>query len=414
MNLNLFIARRLFRDRGDVKKVSRPAILVATAGVAIGLAVMIISVCVVLGFKQEIRSKVIGFGSHIQLVDYGSLSTNVQRPVTILPDFLKDVEQTPGVRHVQRYSNKNGILKTDEEFKGILLHGVGADFDSAFVAANLVEGKIPQFSEEHAINEILISSQIARELHLTVGSRVFAYFFEGSVRARRFTVAGIYRTNLTEFDKVLVYTDLYTCNRLNNWEPEQCSGLEIAVDDFDNVDTVAASLVGKINRRTDGTETSCSVMTIRDLYPQIFAWLDLLDMNVWVILILMVAVAGFTMISGLLIIILERTNFIGVMKALGATNRSMRHIFLYFAVFVIGKGLLWGNLLGVGLVALQNYSGIFRLDAETYYVDTVPVLFNPWIVLAINAATLLISVCVLIVPSFLISNIHPAKSIRFE
>lgn len=415
MNLNLFIARRLYRDKGgDVRRVSRPAILIATAGVAIGLAVMIISVCVVLGFKQDIRSKVIGFGSHIQVLDYGSLSTNMLRPIAVSPSFLEDVRQTPGVRQVQRYSNKNGILKTDEEFKGILLHGVGEDFDSSFVAANLIEGRIPQFSAERATNEILISSQMARELHLTTGSRVFAYFFEGSVRARRFTVAGIYRTNLSEFDKVFVFTDLYTCNRLNNWEQEQCSGLEVSVDDFDYVDNVAASLNRTINLKAESQETSCSVLTIRDLYPQIFAWLDLLDMNVWVILILMVAVAGFTMISGLLIIILERTNFIGVMKALGATNRSMRRIFLYFAVFVLGKGLLWGNLLGIGLVALQHFTGIFRLDAETYYVDTVPVLFNPWLVLAINAATLLISVCVLIVPSFLISNIHPAKSIRFE
>lgn len=414
MNFNLFIARRLFRDNGDVKKVSRPAILIATAGVAIGLAVMIISVCVVLGFKQEIRSKVIGFGSHIQIVNYESLTTNLLCPLSISPDFIKNVATTPGVSHVQRYCNKNGILKTDEEFKGILLHGVGEDFDTAFVAANLVEGKIPNFSDGHATNEILISGQIARELHLTVGSRVFAYFFENTVRARRFTVAGIYQTNLTEFDKALVYTDLYTCNRLNNWEPEQYSGLEITVNNFEEVDNVAASLIGKVNRREDTQAMSCSVMTIRDLYPQIFAWLDLLDMNVWVILILMVAVAGFTMISGLLIIILERTNFIGIMKALGATNRSMRHIFLYFATFVIGKGLLWGNALGIGLVALQHYTGLFRLDAETYYVDVVPVQFNLWLILAINAATLLISVGVLIVPSFLISNIHPAKSIRFE
>lgn len=414
MNFNLFIARRLFRDKGSVRKVSRPAIVIATAGVAIGLAVMIISVCVVLGFKQEIRSKVIGFGSHIQILSYESLTTNRLCPLAVSPDFIKEVENTPGVSHVQRYSNKNGILKTDEDFKGILLHGVGEDFDTAFVAANIVEGEIPKFSDSHATNEILVSAQIARELHLTAGSKVFAYFFEGTVRVRRFTVAGIYRTNLTEFDKALVYADLYTCNRLNNWEPAQYSGLEIAVDDFGHVDDVAANLIGKVARRADAQEMSCSVMTIRDLYPQIFAWLDLLDMNVWVILILMVAVAGFTMISGLLIIILERTNFIGIMKALGATNRNMRHIFLYFATFVIGKGLLWGNVIGIGLVAMQHYSGLFRLDASTYYVDVVPVQFNLWLILAINAATLLISVSVLIVPSFLISNIHPAKSIRFE
>lgn len=414
MNFNLFVARRLFRDKGDVKKVSRPAILIATAGVAIGLAVMIISVCVVLGFKQEIRSKVIGFGSHIQLIDYSSLTTNQSYPIEIPPSLMGDIKQTEGVAHVQRYTNKNGILKTDEDFKGIILHGVGQDFDTVFVSQNLVEGKIPHFSDDQATNEILISSQMARELHLTVGSKVFAYFFENTVRARRFTVSGIYETHLSEFDKTLAFTDLYTCNRLNNWEKDQYSGLEIAVDDFENVDNVAASLINTVNRTPGRTEALGSVMTIRELYPQIFAWLDLLDMNVWVILILMVAVAGFTMISGLLIIILEHTNFIGIMKALGATNRGMRHIFLYFAVFIIGKGLIWGNIIGIGLVAVQSLWGIFTLDASTYYVNVVPVLFNPWIVLAINAATMLISVCVLIVPSFLISNIHPAKSIRFE
>lgn len=414
MNFNLFVARRLFRDKGEVKKVSRPAILIATAGVAIGLAVMIISVCVVLGFKQEIRSKVIGFGSHIQVFNYELPSSDASRPIALPFALMEEFEKTEGVTHVQRYCNKNGILKTDEDFKGILLHGVGPDFDTSFVARNLVEGRIPRFSDEKSTNEILISKQIARELNLTVGSRVFAYFFEGTVRARRFTVAGIYQTNLTEFDKVLVYTDLYTCNRLNNWEVGLYDGLEISVDDFEKVDRVADALIGKMNRKAELPDVSCSVMTIRELYPQIFAWLDLLDMNVWVILILMIAVAGFTMISGLLIIILERTNFIGVMKALGATNRSMRHIFLYFATFVIGRGLLYGNVLGIGLVSLQYYCGIFHLDASTYYVDVVPVLFEPWLVLAINAATLLISVCVLIIPSFLVSNIHPAKSIRFE
>lgn len=413
MNLNLFIARRLFRDREGARKVSRPAIAIATAGVAIGLAVMIVSLCVVLGFKQEIRSKVIGFGSHIQILNYESLTTNLLHPVELPPSLIERIERTPGVAHVQRYCNKNGILKTDEDFKGILLHGVGPEFDTSFVAANLLEGRIPRFSDEESTNEILISAQIARELRLTVGSRVFAYFFEGSVRARRFTVAGIYQTNLTEFDKTLVFTDLYTCSRLNNWQPNQYSGLEITVNRFEEADRVAAALAG-VAQRGDTPEKSYSTLTICDLYPQIFAWLDLLDMNVWVILILMVAVAGFTMISGLLIIILERTNFIGVMKALGATNRSMRHIFLYFSAFVIGKGLIWGNVLGIGLVALQRAFGLFRLDAETYYVEVVPVLFNPWLIVAVNAATLLICVGVLIVPSFLISNIHPAKSIRFE
>ncbi len=414
MRFNLFVAKRLFNDKGGVRNVSRPAIRIATAGVAIGLAVMIVSVCVVLGFKSEIRSKVIGFGSHIQIINYESISSGVSKPVAFPDSLIKEIRQVPGVSHVQRFSNKGGILKTDDAFEGILLHGVGAEFNADFLKSNLKEGEIPVFSADSATNRIVVSQTIADRLHLSCGDRVFAYFFDGTVRARRFTVSGIYQTNLSEFDDNMVFTDLYVCNRLNNYADDQYAGVEITVDRFDDVDLVAGSLVGKVNHLVDEYGAGYAAMTIRELYPQIFDWLDLLDVNVWVILILMVAVAGFTMISGLLIIILERTNFIGVMKALGATNRSMRHVFLYFAAFIVGRGLLWGNVLGIGLVMLQYYFNMVHLDPATYYVDAVPVLFNAGYIVAINAATAFISVFVLILPSLLVSRIHPAKSIRFE
>ena len=414
MRFNLFVAKRLFNDKGGVRNVSRPAIRIATAGVAIGLAVMIVSVCVVLGFKSEIRSKVIGFGSHIQIINYESISSGVSKPVAFPDSLIRELRQVPGVSHIQRFSNKGGILKTDDAFEGILLHGVGAEFNADFLKSNLKEGEIPVFSADSATNRIVVSQTIADRLHLSCGDRVFAYFFDGNVRARRFTVSGIYQTNLSEFDDNMVFTDLYVCNRLNNYATDQYAGVEITVDRFDDVDLVAGSLVGKVNHLVDEYGAGYATMTIRELYPQIFDWLDLLDVNVWVILILMVAVVGFTMISGLLIIILERTNFIGVMKALGATNRSMRHVFLYFAAFIVGRGLLWGNVLGIGLVVLQYYFNIVHLDPATYYVDAVPVLFNAGYILAINAATAFISVFVLILPSLLVSRIHPAKSIRFE
>lgn len=414
MRFNLFVAKRLFNDKGGIRNVSRPAIRIATAGVAIGLAVMIVSVCVVLGFKSEIRSKVIGFGSHIQIINYESISSGVSKPVAFPDSLIRELRQVPGVSHIQRFSNKGGILKTDDAFEGILLHGVGAEFNADFLKSNLKEGEIPVFSADSATNRIVVSQTIADRLHLSCGDRVFAYFFDGNVRARRFTVSGIYQTNLSEFDDNMVFTDLYVCNRLNNYAADQYAGVEITVDRFDDVDLVAGSLVGKVNHLVDEYGAGYAAMTIRELYPQIFDWLDLLDVNVWVILILMVAVAGFTMISGLLIIILERTNFIGVMKALGATNRSMRHVFLYFAAFIVGRGLLWGNVLGIGLVVLQYYFNIVHLDPATYYVDAVPVLFNAGYILAINAATAFISVFVLILPSLLVSRIHPAKSIRFE
>ena len=414
MDSNFFIARRLFRDKGDARKVARPAIVIATCGVAIGLAVMIVSVCVVLGFKQEIRSKVIGFGSHVQIQNYAAVTANAPLPVVITDSLMRQVEAVDGVSHVQRFSNKEGILKTDEEFKGVLLRGVGPEFDADFLKAHLEKGEFPEFSDSVASNRIVISREVADELHLDVGDRIFAYFFEQSVRARRFTVAGIYCTHLSEFDDAMVFTDLYTCNRLNAWKPDQYSGLEVSVADFGLLDNVTGKLVNMVNRQTDAYGASYIAMNIEELYPQIFAWLSLLDVNVWVILALMVSVAGFTMVSGLLIIILERTNFIGVMKALGATNRSIRHIFLYFSLFVIGKGLLWGNVIGIGLVVFQSCFGMFKLDAATYYVDVVPVLFHFGYVAAINVATLVICVLALIVPSFLVSHIHPAKAIRFE
>lgn len=414
MNFCLFVARRLFRNSGDRKNVSRPAILIALWGVAVGLAVMIVSICVVMGFKHEIRSKVTGIGSHIQVMNYDVLSSNAPRPIEVSPALVEEIRGVEGVRHVQRFCNKEGILKTDDAFKGILLHGVGPEFDPDFLKENLVEGEVPLFSDTASTNKIVISQKMADELHLQTGDRVFAYFFEQSVRTRRFTVAGIYRTNMSDFDNALVFTDLYTCHRLNDWEQDRYGGVEITVEDFSQTDLVAGRLVKLINRRTDAYGDTYVTMTIQELYPQIFAWLDLLDINVWVILALMVAVAGFTMISGLLIIILERTNFIGIMKALGASNRHIRRIFLYFSVFVIGKGLLWGNVIGLGLVGLQACFGVFRLDAATYYIEVVPVEFNLWYVLAVNAATLVICTAVLVLPSCLVSNIHPVKAIRFE
>lgn len=414
MNFNLFVAQRLFRNSGNGKNVTRPAIVIATAGVAIGLAVMIIAVSVVMGFKQEIRSKVIGFGQHVQIMNYETLASNTSKPIGIPSALVEQVQQVPGVAHVQRFCNKEGILKTNEEFKGIMLHGVGPEFDASFIKQHMKQGEFPVFPDSVSSNKIVISATIANELHLTVGSKVFAYFFDGNVRTRRFSVVGIYETNMTEFDKALIFTDLYTCKKLNAWETDQYSGLEIQLNDINQLQPVAQSLVHRINKRCDAYGATYATLTINELYPQIFSWLSLLDVNVWVILALMVSVAGFTMISGLLIIILERTNFIGIMKAMGATNSGIRSVFMHFSVFVLGRGLLWGNVLGLGLIALQHCFGVIHLDASTYYVDTVPVLLNPLYVVYINAATLLICVLVLILPSFLISNIHPAKSIRFE
>ena len=415
MHFPLFIAKRLYSEQGDKRKVSRPAIHIATAGVAIGLAVMIISVCVVLGFKHTIRDKVIGFGSHIQVADFLTLQQMEQYPIVIDDSMIDVLKHIPDVAHVQRFAMKEGILKTDSDFLGVAFKGVGPDFDSTFIHNNMVEGSIPPFSDSVSHNKILVSQLMADKLHLKSGQRIFAYFFDNNgVRTRRFTIAGIYQTNLKKYDETIVFTDLYTAVKLNGWESDQASGAELSVNNFDNLDLVESRVISKVKGTVDHYGETYSSATIKELNPQIFQWLDLMDLNVWIILALMLIVAGVTMISGLLIIILERTSMIGILKALGARNKTIRHTFMWFAVFIIGKGMLIGNVLSLGLLALQQAFGIIKLDAQTYYVSTVPVEINALYIVALNVATLLISVFMLVAPSYLISHIHPAKSMRYE
>lgn len=415
MHFPLFIAKRLYSEQGDKRKVSRPAIHIATAGVAIGLAVMIISVCVVLGFKHTIRDKVIGFGSHIQVADFLTLQQMEQYPIVIDDSMINVLRHIPDVAHVQRFAMKEGILKTDSDFLGVAFKGVGPEFDSTFIHSNMVEGSIPHFSDSVSHNQILVSQLMADKLHLKSGQRIFSYFFDNNgVRTRRFTIAGIYQTNLKKYDETIVFTDLYTAVKLNGWESDQASGAELSVNNFDNLDMVESRVLSKVKGTVDHYGETYSSATIKELNPQIFQWLDLMDLNVWIILALMLIVAGVTMISGLLIIILERTSMIGILKALGARNKTIRHTFMWFAVFIIGKGMLIGNVLSLGLLALQQAFGIIKLDAQTYYVSTVPVEINALYIVALNVATLLISVFMLVAPSYLISHIHPAKSMRYE
>ncbi len=415
MNLPLFIAKRIYSDKGDKQKVSRPAMRIAVSGVAVGLAVMIVSVCIVFGFKHTIRDKVIGFGGHIKVANFMSLHGNEQRPIAMSDSMMKMLRGIDGVSHVQRYAFKQGILKTDKDFLGVVFKGIASEYDTTFIHANMVSGSIPVFSDSSSGNKVLISKIMADVLSLKTGDKVFAYFIDNdNVRMRRLSVAGIYSTNLTQYDKSVCFSDLYTAVRLNGWERDRIEGVELTLKNFEDVDKVEDLLVKKVNRKTDSYGETYSSETIQNSNPQIFAWLDLLDLNVWIILALMLCVAGFTMISGLLIIILERTNMIGILKALGATNGEIRKTFLWFSVFIIGKGLLFGNIIGLGLVLLQKVTGIISLDPATYYVKTVPVEIDIPVIIAINAITLIVSVFVLIAPSFLVSHIHPAKSMRYE
>ena len=415
MNLPLYIAKRIYSDQGDKRKVSRPAIRIATIGVAIGLAVMIVTVSVVLGFKHTIRDKVVGFGSHIQVHNIMNYNGSDPHPICANDSLMKAIESIDGVAHAERFSTTQGILKTDDDFLGVAFKGIAAEYDTTFLHKHLVEGSIPEFSDSVSHYKLLISKMIADKMRLKAGDRVFGYFIDGEdVRTRKFTVSGIYQTNMTRFDETLCFTDLYTASKLNGWTDSQATGIEVIVKDFDRLDETADLFIDNVNRTSDEQGNSLTTDTIYELYPQVFSWLELLDINVWIILALMVCVAGFTMISGLLIIILERTQMIGILKALGARNKTVRHTFLWFSVFIISQGLLFGNIVGIGFVLLQQYTGIITLDPQTYYVSEAPMELNIPLIAMINLATLLICVFVLIAPSFLISHIHPAKSMRYE
>lgn len=415
MNLPYFLARRIYADNDDRRKVSRPAIRIATIGVAIGLAVMIVSVCVVLGFKHAIRDKVIGFGSHIQVAEYNAMTGGDGRPVEVDDSVMNVLSHIRGVSHVQRFGYRQGILKTDDDFLGVMFKGVGQEYDTTFIHNNMVEGVIPRFSDKASGGKLLVSKSMADKLHLKGGDRIFAYFIDDSgVRMRRFTISGVYQTNLTQYDNTICFTDLYTVGKLNGWPADVAGGAELAIHDFSQLDAVEDEVIAKVNRTTDHYGNTYSSKTIKEVSPQIFSWLSLLDLNVWIILAIMMCVAAVTMISGLLIIILERTQMIGLLKALGSGNATVRHTFLWFAAFIIGRGLLWGNVVGLGLVALQHFTGLVRLDPVTYYVSTVPVEVNILYVALLNIGTLLISLFVLIAPSYLISHIHPAKTMAYE
>ena len=409
-----FVAKRLFAEGGSSGRASRLAIGIATFGVAIGLAVMLVSVAIVLGFQREVQDKVLGFGAHIKVLNYKSIGQQEFSPIVIDDSVTSRLAAIPNVASVARFCIKPGMLKTDANFRGIAIQGVGQDYDRSFISSHMVRGEMPVFTDSVSSGQLVISEAMAREMQVEVGQTIYAYFFERTVRARKFTVAGIYRTNLTDFDRNFAYTDLCTIHRLLGWDSQQYGGAEIRLKDFDRLDESMADVMREVNHRQDAYGEYYSTMSIRMEHPQVFGWLQLLDMDIAVILILMVCISIFTAVSGLLIIILERTNFIGIMKALGARNKQVRHLFLGLAMLIILRGIVLGNVLAFALIFLQKQFGIITLDPEVYYVEAVPVMVNWWWVLAIDLGTLVISVLAMTVPSFVVSNITPAKSIRFE
>lgn len=414
MNLELFIARKVYFGGGIKQKVSSPAIKIAVAGIALGLAAMVLSVCIVVGFKKEIRDKVIGFGSHIQITNFGNNMSYEVSPVSMTDSLRVALENNSEIKHIEVFATVPGIIKTDSEFQGVVLKGVGSDYDWTFFKQNIIEGNILHKSDTSTLNQTIISKYIADRLDLKLGDSFVTYFVQDPIKARKFVITGIYSTNFEDYDKLFIITDLNLVQRINGWEKNQVSGIELMVKDYSRLSETKNDLFYEMAASHDGGGQALYTRSIEEMNPMIFSWLSLLDMNVWVILILMLAVSGFTMISGLLIIILERTNMIGILKALGAHNFRIQKVFLYISSFLILKGMLWGNIIALGICILQKTLGIIKLDPATYYVSEMPVDLNPIYILLINIGALVISMAMMIGPSYLIARISPAKSIKFE
>lgn len=414
MKFSFFIAKHFHYNQDKTQLVSKPAVRIATTGIAVGLTVIIIAVSVIIGFKKEIQNKVIGFGSHIQISNYDRNSSFETVPITINDSLLRNLRDLPSIKQVQTFGTKPGILKTNSDFTGVIIKGVGEEYDWDFLNKSLVQGTLPTYNDSTIGNEVLISKTIANLLQLKVGDSFFTYFMQENIRVRKFVICGIYQTNISEYDKNFIIADIKQIQRLNQWDKNQVSGLEMQVHNYKKLDDAYNEVFMTTANRFDDNGSTYYIQTIRDINPQIFGWLDLLDINTWVILVLMLSVAGFNIISGLLILILERTNGIGILKALGANNWSIRKVFLFQASFLIGKGMLWGNIVGVSICLIQHFTHLIPLDADAYYISYVPVSLNVFYWLLINVGTAIISFTMLIAPSYIITRISPAKAIRFE
>lgn len=414
LNFELFVARKIRTGTIGGKKLSGPVIKVATLSIILGMIVMILSLAIGFGFQREIKAKIVGFGSNIQITSYDYNSSYESNPITIDSTLIEELTQCDGVTHIQTYATKPGVIQTNEAIQAIVLKGTNKDYDWTFLKSILSEGEIPQINDSIRSLDILISSEMARLLKLKVGDPVRMYFMQNNIRQRKFKVSGIYNSHFPEYDKVFAFIDIRVIQRLNKWNDNQVAGYEISIDNFNNLDDVAQEIHYISSSKIEEDGTILRTKTIRQTQPQIFGWLDLMDTNLWVILILILVVAGFNMVSGLLILILERVNMIGIFKALGAENWKLRKVFLYLAAYIVGRGLLWGNLIGVLICLIQKYTHFMKLDANSYYLETVPIYITAWHLVLLNVGVGLVTVLMLVGPSFLVTRILPVKAIRFN
>ncbi len=411
MNYELFLAKRIIAAKQYKSSISSPIIKIAILAIAVGMVVMMIAIATGFGLQQKIREKLSGFNGHIQITNFDNNNSEITlEPVSKNQEFYPEFKNVSDIKNVQVFATKGGIIRTETDFEGIIFKGVAKDYDWTFFEEYLVEGKIPDFYGEVS-NDVLISKEISNRLNINLGDKFNILFVkENPSKApwiRVVKVVGIYNSGFQEFDENFVIADIRHIQKMNRWTEDEVGGFEVLINDFKDIKIKS----DEVYTQTASTLNSQSIM---DKYPGIFEWISLFDNNIYLIIVIMILVAGINMITALLVLILERTQMIGILKALGSNNVSIRKVFLYNAAYLVLKGLFWGNLIGLTILFIQKYFGVITLNPETYYVSEAPVYLDFWYIILLNIGTLLLCLIMLIIPTLIISKIDPVKSIKFE
>ena len=407
MNTSLFIAKRLYNTKENNNNYTRPIIRIAILAIALSVAIMILSVFILSGFKNEISNKVFGFGGHINISKFNYNQSYENDPIFLNPDIFSKIESLDFVSSIHPFATKAGIIKESDEILGVVFKGVDKNYNWKFFDENLISGELPVFNDTTTSKNVIISKNISNKMKLDVGDDLVMYYVQKPTRVRKFKVIGIYNTGLAEFDEVVVIGDLKHIQKLNNWEGNLVGGYEVITNNVSNIELFSEII-------DENIDYDLKALDIKQKYPQIFDWLRLQDFNVLIILILMLIVGGVNMITSLLIIILEKSRLIGILKAIGATNWNIRNVFIYNSLYIIFNGLFWGNLIALTFSICQNYFDLISLDENIYFMSFVPVKIELMSLFLINIGTIIICYLILVIPSVVISKISPAKSIKFE
>jgi len=410
LNYELFLAKRIITGKQHKSSISSSIIKIAITAIALGIIIMLISIASVVGLQKKIKEKISGFNGHIQIANFEDNNSQITvTPISIEQDFYPNFKSVDGIQNIQSFATKAGIIRTETDFEGVIYKGVNTDYNWSFFKLYLTEGDLLKITDERNDN-VLISKLTADRLGLQLMDKFNLFFMKENGKApnlRIFTVAGIYNSGFKDFDENYVIGDIKHVQRLNKWKPEQIGGFEVLLDDFDKLEEKGAEIYQQVG-------STLNAQTISEKHEAIFEWLKLLNTNIIVIIVIMVLISGINMITALLVLILERTQMIGILKSLGSSNWSIRKVFLYNAAYLIAKGMFWGNIIGIGLLLAQKYFGFIQLNPENYYVSEAPVYISVGYVLLLNLGTLILCLLMLLIPSYLVSKISPVKAIKFD